>query len=224
MFTIKFPNRMSDLHGVEFNRRAFILANGPSVAHEDLSKLKGELVIGMNASTILERKFGFNQDYYVCSDERFLNHPEKRKWATTELSKNTKRILRSELRRSDDPTFEDRTWYVPAISRDGFSERLDAGFFYGCTTTMLAIQLAYHIGVSEVYLLGVDLRYSEDSPRFYAEKNAQLEDANTSIQIFNITNSADYFRQKGGGLFNCSERSMLRPYIATKRFCEIFKG
>lgn len=222
MFTAKLSNKISNLYGAEIGRRAFVLANGPSVALNDLSKLKGELVIGMNASTILEKKFGFRQDYYVCSDERFLNHQEKRRWATGELNKNTKRIFRSELRRSDDPSFEDRTWYVPAISRDGFSERLEVGFFYGCTTTMLAIQLAYHLGVKDVYLMGVDLKYPDDSPRFYRETEAQLDDANTSVQIFNIKKAEHFFVKNGGRILNCSKNSLLRPYLGWENFDDVF--
>lgn len=215
MFTVKFSKNIKSLRNLEVGRRAFILGNGPSIKSEDLSRLKGELVIGMNASTMLEKEFGFVQSYYVCSDVRFISHEEKRKWATVGLNGSTKRVMRSEIRKFDDPLFDDRTWYVPAISRDGFSENLESGFFYGCTTTMMAIQLAYHLGVDEVYLLGVDLRYSEESPRFYLEKDAQLEDSNTSVQIFNICKSHNYFSRRGGGVYNCSSRSFLSPYLKT---------
>jgi len=210
------------LKNKEHGRRAFILANGPSIKKEDLSLLKGELVIGMNASTLLEDKYDFSTDYYVVSDTRFITHPDKKKLATDLLAPNTVRVLREELKEFDEPSLQNRTHYLKALQRDGFSENLAAGFFFGCTTTMLAIQLAYHLGVAEVYLLGCDLRYTAESPRFYKENSPQLEDSFTSVQIWNISNASELFHSKGKKLFNCSERSFLRPHVEYKPFRELF--
>lgn len=215
---------MKILKSIESGRRAFILGNGPSIKNENLRLLRDELVIGMNASTLLEKEHGFYQSYYVCSDTRFISHPEKRMWATSELDPRTKRILRSELRDLDDPSLESRTWYIPAISRDGFSENIAAGYFYGCTTTMMAIQVAYYLGVRDVYLLGVDLRYSEEHPRFYREENPQLEDANTSVQLYNIVKSNDFFSGRGGKFVNCSSNSFLAPYLKTVNFQDVINN
>lgn len=209
---------INKLKNKEAGKRCFILANGPSILKEDLSLLKDEIVIGMNASTILEK--GFVQKYYVVSDLRFLSHPEKRKYGTTELNKKTIRVFRKELKEIDDHI--PNTFYVPSLGKNGFSFNLKDGFYFACTTTMLAIQLAYHIGCTEIYILGVDLTYSKDNPRFYKETNPQLEDANTSVQIYNIANAYSVLKDKNVKLFNCSENSLLRPYIPYKSFKEIF--
>ena len=205
--------KKNSIKGIEKGRRAFILGNGPSIANENLGKLKGELVIGMNASTILEKEFGFFQSYYCITDSRFLNHPEKRQWGTNEINKNTIRVLRKDLIELDDPDLKRTTYYTPHLKRDGFSSNIEIGFYYGCTTTMLAIQLAAHLGCSEIYLLGVDLRYRPESPRFYKENNPQLEDAFTSVQIWNIANAAKVLSDSGLSLISCSEKSLLRPYL-----------
>ena len=218
-----FVNRPSALRNREAGRRIFILSNGPSVAQEDLSLLKDEVVIGMNASTMLEERFDFTTKYYVLSDARFINAPKKRPWATEKLSSATHRVVRADLRPLDDLALENRTTYVRPISRDGFSRNLSVGFHYGCTTTMLALQLAWHLGAREVYLLGCDLRYPEENPRFYAEPTPQLEDANTSVQLSNIVNAAIAFEQEGGRLINCSARSFLLPYLAYEEFNRIFQ-
>lgn len=215
-------NRPSSLRNLEYRKRIFILANGPSVNEENLSLLRDEVVIGMNASTILEDKFGFVSKYYVLSDARFISAQEKRVWATEKLSLATHRVLRADLRGLDDPELEGRTTYVPPLSRDGFSRNLAVGFYYGCTTTMLALQLAWHLGASEVYLLGCDLRYPEEKPRFYAELNPQLEDAFTSVQLSNILNAAKVFEADGRVLVNCSSRSFLRPYLDFSKFENVF--
>lgn len=212
------------LKNKEKGRRAFILANGPSISRENLSLLKDELTIGMNASTLLEAEFDFSSDYYVLSDTRFITHPEKHSLSTTMLNPKTIRILRAELESYDDISLKDRTYYIKALKRDGFSENLAAGFFFGCTTTMLAIQLSHYLGCTEVYLLGCDLRYSNESPRFYKELTPQLEDSFTSVQIWNIANAGNLFSSQNRKLINCSERSFLRPHIEYTPFDSLFNN
>lgn len=207
-----FKNK-SMLRNQHKGERVFILGNGPSIKEEDLSFLKNEVSIGINASTLLEKDWGFTQDYYCVSDARFLNHPEKRSLATNLLSKKTKRFIRADLRDSDDPSLKGATFYVPHLLRDGFSKNLAVGYYYGSTTTMLAIQIAYHLGFQDVYLLGVDLRYSGENPRFYKESSVQLEDSFTSVQLMNIAKAGEIFREESRGLYICSKNSFLRPYL-----------
>lgn len=221
---MKTSKSVRSLKNKEKGRRAFILANGPSINKENLSLLKNELTIGMNASTLLEEKYDFTTDYYVVSDTRFITHPEKIRFATHMLAPKTTRVFREELKEHDDPSLIERTSYVKALKRDGFSENLAAGFFFGCTTTMLAIQLAYYLGASEIYLLGCDLRYSNESPRFYKEESPQLEDSFTSVQIWNIANASTFLASKGKKLINCSERSFLSPHIEYASFDSLFES
>jgi hypothetical protein len=218
MKLMRWSKTIRSLKGRESGRRAFILANGPSLLSHDLSRLKGELVIGMNASTHVEQRFGFNSDYYVVSDMRFLENEEKFECATTMLSSETIRIFRAELKAIDSQGYIDRTFYVPALERDGFSENLAVGFNYGCTTTMLALQLAYYLGVKEVYILGCDLKYPDENPRFYEEKMPQIEDSFTSVQLKNIYESSLVFKNLGGAVYNCSPVSFLRGYLPYREF------
>jgi hypothetical protein len=215
---------LNTLKNIELNNRVFILANGPSVVNENLALLKNEIVIGMNASTILEKKFNFSSKYYVVSDKRFITTPEKRQWATDKLSKNTIRFLRQELRDYDESYLGKRTYYINSIARDGFSYNLSHGFYYGCTTTMLALQLAYYLGFKKVYLLGCDLRYQDENPRFYAEKNPQLEDSFISVQLANMVNASIEYEKNDREIINCSAKSFLRPYLRYSSFSEVLKG
>ncbi len=204
---------MRSLRNRHLGRRVFVLGNGPSINSEDLSLLQGEISIGINASTILEKKFGFKQTYYCVSDRRFLMHSEKRRYGTSEIDSSTIRVLRKDLLEYDDQYLKSQTIYTPHLGRDGFSSNIEMGFFYGCTTTMLAIQLASHLGCSQVYLLGVDLKYIGESPRFYPEASPQIEDPFTSVQIWNIANARKEMLQKNQRLFGCSKNSLLRPYL-----------
>jgi hypothetical protein len=225
MISIKaLLNTPRRLKGREKGKRGFILANGPSISEYDLAVLKGEIVIGMNASTILEESHGFVSTYYTISDSRFLKNPEKYGLGTARLNERTIRVLRAELEALDDPGLGDRTFYVKALTRDGFSSNLANGYYYGCTTTMLAMQLAFHLGLVEVYLLGCDLRYSGIQPRFYEEKDVEIEDSFTSVQIMNIARAASVMEASGVRVYGCSPRSFLRPYLRYKSFDDIYFG
>ena len=122
-------NHPRNLRNQELGKRVFILANGPSLNQIDLSLLRSEIVIGMNGSTMLEEKFGFESQYYVVSDQRFLLSPIKRKWAKIN-DKNTRRIIRADLRSIDDHRSEEQTTYVNSISRMGFLKSLKWFFLW----------------------------------------------------------------------------------------------
>ncbi len=206
------------LAGRNKGETAFILGNGPSITECDLQSLQGRLTIGMNASTDLEHRYGFVQTYYTLSDRRFLEHSEKGHWATNSLNPSTIRVLRADLRHSDDSSLGENTVYTPHLKRDGFSRDLSIGYYYGCTTTMLALQLAAYLGCEKICLLGVDLRYRPDSARFYTEAQPQVEDSFTSVQIWNLANGARTLKERGVEVINCSPNSLLRPHLPFESF------
>jgi hypothetical protein len=57
---------------------------------------------------------------------------------------------------------------APCMDEGYFAEALDAGLYRGFTVVTDAIQLAYHMGFGEVYLLGCDFSYAGENTHFYA--------------------------------------------------------
>lgn len=212
------------LRGAAQGRQAFVVANGPSVLEHSLQHLSGHLAIGMNATPLLEAQYGFSSQYYCVSDERFMAHPEKRWMATAALGAHTVRVLRSELNVMDDTELYPRTCYVPTLGRDGFSADLAKGFYFGCSTTMLAVQLAFHLGCRLIALLGCDFRYPPDAPRFYPEMNPCPEDPMISVQVRNMANARIFLHSRGVELVNCSPVSALRPYVPFVSFDALLMG
>ncbi|MCP4178858.1 MAG: DUF115 domain-containing protein [bacterium] len=200
------------------NKDIFILGNAPSIKKENLEPLKNSISIGMNASPLLEKEYGFTSQFYVVSDTRFMENEVKRKIATEMVNKSTVRVFRKELIDYDDPSLKRRTCYIRAIGKNGFSFNLVHGYYFGCTTTMLAIQLAYYIGGKNIYLLGNDLKYSKNNARFYNEDKVQVYDKFTSIQIYNMKNAYNILKEKRVNLYNCSSTSLLAPYLPFKLF------
>ncbi len=52
-------------------------------------------------------------------------------------------------------------------SRVGFSRNMEKGVFCGRTISFRALQIAYYLGFRNLYVLGMDLNYRGDNPRFY---------------------------------------------------------
>ncbi|WP_152453201.1 hypothetical protein [Microbulbifer sp. THAF38] len=188
-----------------------VLANGPSALSYE-KKSDSIVHIGLNASPLLEERCGLSLDYYVLTDRRFLQNPEKRPIADTMLERDTPCILREELS-ADLTKTNDNTFFVRSIGRDGFSTDLESGFYFGCSTTMLALQLAYYLGLKKIYLVGVDLKYKPEQPRFYMEKVVEPNDPFTSVQVWNFSNAYQTLKMLDVDLFLCSEESLARPYI-----------
>lgn len=211
-----------DLKDKEINKRCFILANGPSILNHNLSLLENEVTIGMNASTLLEKKFKFHQTYYVLSDKRFLLHEEKSKCANEKLSPLTIRVLRDILKEYDN-NITNPTKYVASLGRDGFSFNLQRGFYFGSTTTMLAIQLAYYLGCKEIYILGLDLNYDSGKERFYKEISVQEYDMLTSVQLYNLKLAYSTLKDRNISLYITSKKSLARPYIDFVEYEALFK-
>ena len=216
-------NSINTLCGLEEGSRVFILGNGPSLSSFDLSRInKNDIIIVMNSYTILEKKYNIKSNYYVVSDVRFITNSNKRDCATAMLDQNTIRVFREEIKAYDDKEYFNRTYYIRAIGRDGFSGNLEYGYYFGCSTTMLAIQLAYYLGCKDIFLLGVDLNYMSGSMRFYKEKAIEFPDPFISVQIFNLRKAFNFLSEKNIGLFNCSDGSFVRPYIPYKDYDSIF--
>jgi hypothetical protein len=212
-------NNISDLKNKYSGRDVYILANGPSVKENDLSKLKNEIVIGMNGNPVLDEKYNFETDFYLLSDVRFLKNPEKK--AIYKRNKSKYRILRSELSSLDEMR-DENTYYVRGLDINGFNKDLEVGYNHGATTVMLGIHLAYYIGAKNIYLLGMDLNYSNNG-RFYKEAKFQEPDIDLSTQIYNVNFAYKELLNKNIKLYNCSKDSLLCPYIPYMSFEDTFK-
>ncbi|WP_219861224.1 6-hydroxymethylpterin diphosphokinase MptE-like protein [Vreelandella piezotolerans] len=202
-------------------RDAVIVANGPSVNGVNFSNLDKErfFTVGVNAAGALEKHQGLLLDFLCVSDLRFFDVPEKVGLLDLLDVNRTKLVLREEIKKVY--TRECNTYYVKSLGRDGFSYDISSGFFFGVSTTIMAIQLAYFLGAKNIYMLGVDLRYKKDNPRFYREEKPQIEDPFLGVQLHNLLIARESLNKKGCGLYICSEFSFARPYIPYVGFSTI---
>lgn len=140
-------------------QRCFILGNGPSLSHTDLSLLRGEISFGLNRIYLLFPEMGFPTTYHVvintlvieqCAAEiKALRIPHFAAWRG-----------RRWLADDSETIFLD-TDYSGAAT---FSGAVTGRVFEGSTVTYVALQLAFHMGFEEVILVGVDHSFTTKGP------------------------------------------------------------
>ena len=203
---------MRELKNKEKGKNIFILAGGPSTLDLDLSLLKNEIVIGMNGTILLEKDF--SSKYYVISDSRFINKAEKFELIKESLYNYEKEfIFRKDITQFIPNKENYNIKKVKCLGRDGFSFNILNGFFHGTTTCMLAIQTAFFLGASKIFLLGVDLNYVKNKIRSYEKISSEIPDSFLSYQIRNIVNASIELKKKNIDLINLSKDSFLKPYL-----------
>jgi hypothetical protein len=145
---------MRDGHAGE---RCVIVGNGPSLREMDLSPLRSEVTFGLNRGYLLFQKLGFAPTYLVAVNVNVVDQFAGEILAepsTTFVSWHTRRFL---------PPGH-RAILMRPMRGPRFSKDPARGIWNGATVTYAALQLAYHMGFSEVVLIGVDHSFSTPGP------------------------------------------------------------
>jgi len=148
--------RFKDIHS---GRRGFIIGNGPSLKDSDLDMLTEEITFAANKIYLLFDQTSFRPTYYAAVDLIFLEN-----FHTTVAELDTVKFV---------PKWADR-WLQPTAANFFFQERglpKDEGFdptfsydicqgiYGGYTVSFTSIQIAFFMGIRELYLLGMDHTY-----------------------------------------------------------------
>ncbi len=153
-------NELKKYKNIHKGQRCFIIGTGPSLTARDLDRLKGEITFGSNrifeifSQTDWRPTYYMNQDYkLICKFEKEIKELSvRRKFMPIDC----KNIFEGE---TDISYFVLRhKEYYPKDA--DFSRKIDKYMGQGFTVTYGAIQLAFYMGFSEVYLLGIDHNYS----------------------------------------------------------------
>ena len=150
--------RLAALKDIHKGKRAFIIGNGPSLKNTDMSKLKGEITFGMNRIYLMFPELGFSTTYLsvvndlvieqTASDLAALDIPRFLCWRSS-------RFFDTELAANHIPTFLYTTYDGPRFSTD-----VRGRVWEGATVTYVTMQLAFHMGIEQAILIGVDHNYT----------------------------------------------------------------
>ncbi|UCD37825.1 MAG: DUF115 domain-containing protein [Fidelibacterota bacterium] len=171
--------RFKDTHRGD---RCFVLGNGPSLNHQDLTLLRNEYTFVTNRF-IQHKDFDTIQpDYYCISDSKFFMAEEGRSQITRIRAAQDQLhnmivffSLRFKLNLNIRMGFKENTFYLRYLDwkkvweMGRLSTDIAHGVYMGHTIIIdFCLPIAYYMGFSEVYLLGCDMSYSDlDSPTHF---------------------------------------------------------
>jgi 6-hydroxymethylpterin diphosphokinase MptE-like len=150
--------RLRDRHR---NRRCFIIGNGPSLRDMDLSPLRDEITFGLNRVYLLFEKLGFDTTFLVSVNRLVVEQSGQEIMAAPVEEVFLAWSARDLVRSAENG---ERPILVRSHLRPGFSSDASKGIWEGATVTYVAMQLAYHMGIRDVILIGVDHSFATKGP------------------------------------------------------------
>ncbi|MCB9223351.1 MAG: 6-hydroxymethylpterin diphosphokinase MptE-like protein [Crocinitomicaceae bacterium] len=199
--------------------RCFIVGNGPSLNLLDLSKLKEEYSFAVNGIFYKTWEMGYKPTFYVVEDRHVMadNIDEINKYdcdykffpsAYKKQITNFKNVYLFNM---------DVGFYVEGskhFEKSRFSKDASEVIFCGQSVTFINLQLAYYLGFSEVYLIGMDFNYTiPDSVKKI--KGAVIESTEDDVNHFH----PDYFG-KGKKWHDPKLHNVLQSYKLHKKMFE----
>lgn len=161
----KFDSYLDKIHNMHYKKRCFLIATGPSLNKTNLKLIKDEICFSVNTFFNGMDKFGVYPSYWVIVDGKVLKEHCKKfselntslfiaSSAAIEFCKNFnkyKKIFEKIpilIRRNG------ALWYFKK-----FPINLKKGTWWGGSVTIQTLQIIFHMGFKEVYLLGCDCNY-----------------------------------------------------------------
>jgi uncharacterized Rossmann fold enzyme len=151
----KSRERMAEMHNIHSGERCFIIGNGPSLKHTDLTKLRDEYTFGMNRIYLMFPELGFNTTYFTSINDLVIEQCAEEiaalpipKFIAWHSNRHFQRI-------PDDMIFLYTTYTGPHFAYD-----MTRRIWEGATVTNVALQLAFYMGFEQVILIGVDHNFA----------------------------------------------------------------
>ncbi len=145
-------------------KRCFIIGNGPSLNKNDLSLLKDEYVFAVNSFFYKTEETGFRPTFFVVEDNMVMRENLDRIIAYEAPYKFFPTDYRTLHPEGDNVFFfrMNQGFYMqssPNYCVPRFSTDASKVVYCGQTVTYVNMQLAYFMGFTEVYLIGMDFNY-----------------------------------------------------------------
>ncbi len=204
-----------------------MIGNGPSLNKCDVSLLRDEITIGANAIYMNYEKMGFYPTYYIVEDVAVAEDrgEEINQWVGPKY-KFFGNYLDYCFRSAPDVIWTNvRLNYnderLPSFPN--FSTNAGVRVWVGGTVSYIGMQLAYYLGISELYLVGFDHNYvipdsvkvkgkqftsMEDDPNHfhpeYFGKGYRWHDPNTARMERSYEKAKVYYEKDGRKIFNAT--------------------
>jgi hypothetical protein len=141
-------------------RRGFVIGNGPSLKIKDLDRIKGDICIASNKIYLAFDQTDWRPTYLTCADKLVWDK------ISMDLSKYISEIITIntlDISKSSVPVVVARHRGGQQSQPDPFSIDCGWGILGGYTVTYLNLQIAAHLGLNPIYIIGCDHYYSGES-------------------------------------------------------------
>ncbi len=229
-------NKLAGLYNKFSGQRCFIVGNGPSLNKHDLTKLEREKSFGVNGIFYKTREMGYRPTFYVVEDSHVLSDNLADINAYDVAYKFFLSRYREQVPAAENVYFvgSDLGFYrtthpfggVPRFSRD-----ISEVVFSGQTVSYINMQIAFYLGFTEVYLIGMDFTYvkpasvietgktwesTEDDPNHfhpdYFGKGKKWHDPQTEKVALNYQHARRVYERNGRKILNATIGGQLEVF------------
>lgn len=224
-------NKIKKLKNSHKGERCFIVATGPSLTMGDLDKLKGEFTISMNSIVNIYDKTDYRPDIYMIQDKSVIEKVKDRINFESEVFVgigNLGSFCKSCISRGDvKKIFKNKlphmyyldtadSWFYINFKHSKYCPKFSSNcanrVYDGCSVTYSAIQLAFYMGFSNVYLTGCDCNYSGSTRHIGEYDKEAVYDKAEQIQkkmMKSYEVALDYAQNNHIGFFNATRGGMI---------------
>lgn len=224
----EYHKRLVDLKDKFKGKRCFIVGNGPSLNKCNLDLLKDEYSFAVNGIFYKTKEMGYRPTFYMVEDNHVVadnlksinNYKCKYKF----FPYNYANIISPDETTTFIPM--DSGFYRenhPYFCKPRFSKNVPDEIFAGQSVTIMQLQMAYHLGFSEVYLIGMDFSYAlpdstkvegcnytsqeDDVNHFHPDyfgKGKKWHDPKLDRVLMNYENCKKAFEEDGRKIYNAT--------------------
>ena len=218
------------LKGIHAGRRGFVIGNGPSLTMADLECLKDELSIASNKIYLAFDQVQWRPSYYtICDNLVWLKLRDQ-------IGRNINKVhipaylngIPWRMRRQTN-VWRTLSSQGRADGLRGFSDDAEVGLYGGGTVTYEYIQLAVHLGLNPIYIIGCDHYYSNEADVTQDEAIEVVDGSNHFIKgyrkpgekvnpaVFEVMNAAyqsarKYSDESGVEIYNATRAGHLEAF------------
>lgn len=212
--------------------KAVILCNGPSLLKSDLSLLDGVFTFGLNKINLLFDKSSFRPSCIVAVNS-FVIEQNAEFYNQTDiplfLSSDGTKLIKN----------PDNITFLHSSTQNEFAQDCSVSIFYGHTVTFVAMQLAFHMGFTNVALIGCDHNFAVKGSANMTVTSGEKDESHFDPNYFaggvkwqlpdlfqsenNYTLARDIYEAQGRNLFNSTDGGLLEIFsrISLKNFIDL---
>lgn len=204
--TDKNLKKILSYKNIHAGKRCFIVGGSPSLKLLDLQKLNNEYTFCVNRGYKFMEQGLMHSSYYVLADKHLVEED----LVMHDFPNNfcSEFFVEGSLNFPD--TKYDTTYFTCAMKSDKFTDDLTQELTWGASVVHHAIQIAYFMGFNPIYIIGVDLDFSNISGHAYkeleTEKQRQIKYSMREEKVMRkaIENATEYIKEHNREIYNAS--------------------